>query len=171
MNDCLFPEFRFVTLTEHVVDTDLIAFDPITASCMNTEALFLLDPFALPVLFQKSNSSVRSEPKAYPWLLDARQVHISVLFVVSVEDIANDVLEEFISADLGNGARSVQVGRCMLWLPPETATEGTVDIGLLTESMSIQSGLIVVSVESLSSLTLLRLTLNPRCIEVVVALI
>jgi len=160
MNDCLFPEFRFVTLTEHVVNTDLISLDPITASSVNTEALLLLDPFTLEVLFQKSNSSVRSEPKAYPWLLDARQVHISVLFVVSVEDIADDVLEEFITADLGNGAGSVQIGRCM----PHPTAEGTVEIGLLTESMSIQSGLIVVSVESLLRLSLLRLSLNLRCI-------
>ncbi len=133
MNDCLFPEFRFVTLAEHVVDTDLIAFNPITASSVNTKALLLLDPFALSVLFQKSNSSVRSEPKAYPWLLDARQVHISVLLVVTVEDIAQEFLEEFISADLGNGARSSQVGRFVPRLALETASEGTVDVIVIVD--------------------------------------
>ncbi len=68
MNYCLFPEFLFITLAEHVVDTDLISLDPITASSMNTEAFLLLDPFSLAVLFQKSNSPVRSDPKSNPWL-------------------------------------------------------------------------------------------------------
>jgi len=111
MKDRLFPQLHFVTLTEHIVNPDLIALNPIASSSMDAQAFLLLDPLALAVSFQESDSSVRPDPKTYPWLLNARQVHIALLLVVMVENITDDALEEVITADLGNGAGSVQVGR------------------------------------------------------------
>ncbi len=132
MDDRLFPEFDLVTLTEHIVDADLISLDPITSRCVDAEAFLLLDPLAQAVSFQEADSSVRPEPKSYPWLLNARQVHIAVLLVVPIEDIAQEFLEEIITADFGNGAGSLKVGWFgMPWLALETASEGTVDIGSL----------------------------------------
>jgi hypothetical protein len=72
MNDCLGPEFVFITLAEHVVNTDLISLDPITTRCVNAQAFLLLDPLAQAVSFQESDSPVRPDPKTYPWLLNAR---------------------------------------------------------------------------------------------------
>jgi len=111
------------------------------------------------------------QPKAYPWLLDARQVHIAVLLVVVVEDIAQEFLEQIITADFGNGAGSLKIGRCgMPWLTLETASEGTVDIIESLESPIIQSSPIIVSVESLLGLTL-NLDVEPLSGEIVDLLI
>lgn len=146
MDDRLFPEFDFVTLTEHVVDADLISLDPITSRCVDAEAFLLLDPLAQAVSFQESYPSVRSQPKSYPWLLNARQVHIAVLLVVPIEDIAQEFLEEIVTADFSNGAWSLKIGRFgMPGLALETASEGLVEI--------------------------VRLALKPRCIPLSVELI
>ncbi len=151
MKDRLFPQLHFVTLAEHIVDADLISLDPIASRCVDAEAFLLLDPLAQEVSFQESYPSVRPEPKSYPWLLNARQVHIAVLLVAMVENITDDVLEEFISADLGNGARSSQVGRVgMPWLALETASEGLVEVVYSLKSLSIQSSPIVVDALSLT---------------------
>jgi len=169
MNDCLFPEFGFVTLTEHVVDADLISLDPITSSCVDAEAFLLLDPLAQAVSFQEAYPSVRSQPKSYPWLLNARQVHIAVLLVVPIEDIAQELLEEILTADFGNGARSLKIGWCgMPGLALETASEGLVEIVESLGSPIIESVLIVVSVESL--LGLLRCSVGLECIPLDVEL-
>jgi hypothetical protein len=151
MNDRLFPEFDFVTLTEHVVDADLISLDPITTRCVDAEAFLLLDPLAQAVSFQESYPSVRSQPKSYPWLLNARQVHIPVLLVVPIEDIAQEFLEEIVTADFSNGAGSLKIGWFGM-LALETASEGTEDV------------IVIGNID-------LRLTLNPCCIPLSVELL
>jgi len=150
MNDCLFPEFLFITLAEHVVDTDLISLDPITSSSMDTEAFLLLDPLALLVSLEEPYSSVRPDPKSYPWLLEARQVHIALLLVVMVENITDDALEEVVTADLGYGPGSLKVGWFGMPLTLETASEGLIEVVYLLTSLTIESGLIIVNVGHLS---------------------
>jgi len=157
MKDRLFPQLRFVTLTEHIVNPDLISLDPITSSRMDAEAFLLLDPLALLVSLEEPYSSVCPDPKSYPWLLEARQVHIALLLVVMVENITDDVLKEIIPTHFGNGAGSLKVGWFGM-LASETASEGTEDV------------IVIVDVEL--GLTLLRtLKTRPEIIELLIQMV